>query len=548
MYKGVHHTGFGANMKLGLLQLNPLVGDFQGNLRAIEAAARQAVRQGAELCIAPELALSGYPPHDLVLQHGFASANAKAAATLVTLSAELKCGLLFGLCVPNEKPWGKPLHNAALLCDSGRVIATKRKALLPTYDVFDERRYFEPDYTPCVAEFRGTKLGLLICEDIWTDESLLGRLDYAIDPADQCVQSGAELLINISASPWGSGKHRVREQLVSRAARRTKTFTVLVNQAGGNDDLIFDGGSVACDGQGRTVARMPLFTADTTVIDTRAAGPAQAWSDDDLGLETSALVFGLGDYFRKTGHSRALVGLSGGIDSALVACLAARALGQANVHGITMPTRFSSKGSIEDSRELAANLGIGFEIVNIDDAFEQQRKLAGFPGGLAEENAQARLRGLVLMTRSNATGALVLATGNQSELAVGYSTLYGDMCGALEVIGDVAKTRVFEMARRFTEIPAATHTKPPSAELRPNQTDQDTLPPYDLLDRILSAYLDEHLGVAQMVARGLDEALCRRVVRMVEIAEYKRRQAPIVLRISGHAFGAGRRMPVAKKV
>jgi len=535
-------------MKLGLLQLNPLIGDFDGNLRAMEAAIRQAVAQGAELCIAPELALSGYPPHDLLLQPAFVQANLRATEALVALSGELKCGLLFGCAIANEKSWGKPLHNAAILCDSGRLIATKRKALLPTYDVFDERRYFEPDYTPTVADFRGTKLGLLICEDIWTDESLLGRLDYAIDPADQCVKSGAQLLVNISASPWGSGKHRVREQLVSRAARRTRTFTVLVNQAGGNDDLIFDGGSVACDETGRTLARLPMFAASTVVMDTKANTTPQAWPGDDLEQEINALVFGLGDYFRKTGHSKALIGLSGGIDSALVAALAARALGPANVHGITMPTRFSSTGSVEDSRVLAANLGIGFENVSIDEAFELQRKLAGFPGGVAEENSQARLRGLVLMTRSNATGALVLATGNQSELAVGYSTLYGDMCGALEVIGDVPKTRVFEMARRFAEIPPAIHTKPPSAELRPNQKDQDTLPPYAVLDQILAAYLDEHLDAAQIAARGLDETLCRKIIRMVEIAEYKRRQAPIVLRISGHAFGAGRRMPTAKKI
>jgi NAD+ synthase/NAD+ synthase (glutamine-hydrolysing) len=535
-------------MKLGLLQLNPLVGDFEGNTQAIARAARAAVAQGAELCIAPELAVCGYPPHDLALQQGFVAANARAVQALVELSADLRCGLLFGCAIANDKPWGKPLHNAAVLCDSGRVIATKRKALLPTYDVFDERRYFEPDYTPCVAEFRGTRLGLLICEDIWTDESLLGRLDYAIDPAAQCVQSGVQLLVNLSASPWGSGKHRVREQLVANAARRTRTFTVLVNQCGGNDDLIFDGASVACDAGGRTVARLPLFAPDVAVLDTAGAAPVAVWPADDLELEVHALVFGLADYFRKTGHTKALVGLSGGIDSALVACLAARALGPANVHGISMPTRFSSRGSVEDSRELAARLGIGFEVVDIDTAFEQQRQLAGFPGGLAEENAQARLRGLVLMTRSNASGALVLATGNQSELAVGYSTLYGDMCGALEVIGDVPKTRVFEMARRFAEIPDAIHTKPPSAELRPNQTDQDTLPPYDVLDRILAAYLDERMSIEQMAARGLDEALCRKVVRMVETAEYKRRQAPIVLRISGHAFGAGRRMPVAKKL
>ncbi|MBK9974168.1 MAG: NAD+ synthase [Planctomycetes bacterium] len=535
-------------MKLGLLQLNPLVGDFQANLAAIEAAARKAVAQGAELCIAPELALSGYPPHDLMLQQDFVARNQQAAEHLIALSAELRCGLLFGLVTANKKAFGKPLHNAALLCDSGRVLAIKRKSLLPTYDVFDERRYFEPDPAVCVADFRGTKVGLLICEDIWTDESLLGRVDYDTDPADDCVKAGATLLLTLSASPWGSGKHRLREQLVSRAASRTGTFAVLVNQCGGNDDLIFDGASVACDHRGRSVARLSLFEPAVMVIDTTASTPAPGWSTDDLGHEINALVLGLGDYFRKTGHSRALLGLSGGIDSALVACLAARALGPANVTGISMPTRFSSAGSVDDSRALAARLCIGFEVIDIDPAFELQRKLARFPGGVAEENAQARLRGLVLMTRSNASGALVLATGNRSELAVGYSTLYGDMCGALEVIGDVPKTRVFEMARRFAEIPQAIHDKPPSAELRPNQTDQDSLPPYELLDRILSAYLDQRLDTTGMAQQGLDPALCAKITRMVELAEYKRKQAPIVLRISGHAFGAGRRMPAAKKV
>ncbi|MCC6463773.1 MAG: NAD+ synthase [Planctomycetes bacterium] len=535
-------------MKLGLLQLNPLVGDFDGNVAALAAAARLAVAQGAELCIAPELALSGYPPHDLALYADFVPRNLRARDRLVALSAELNCGLLFGLALPNEAAHGKPLFNAAVLCDSGRVLAVKRKALLPTYDVFDERRYFEPDLTPVVADFRGTRLGLLICEDIWTDESLLGRVEYPHDPADECARLGARLLLNVSASPWGTGKHRLREELVRRCARRTGLPTVLVNQVGGQDDLIFDGGSVASDGQGTVVTRLPLFGEAVRVLDTAALSPAQPWRDDDAADEVDALVLGVRDYFARTGFKKALLGLSGGIDSALVACLAARALGPDNVTGISMPTRFSSRGSIEDSRELARRLGMRFEVISIDEAFEQQRKLAGYPGGLAEENAQARLRGLLLMTRSNAEGALVLATGNRSELAVGYSTLYGDMCGALEVIGDVPKTRVYELSRRFTEIPEPIFTKAPSAELRPNQTDQDSLPPYALLDALLEAYLDERQGLEGLVARGFDEALCRRVVRMVEIAEFKRRQAPIVLRISRRAFGAGRRIPVAKKV
>jgi NAD+ synthetase len=535
-------------MKLGLLQINPIIADFDGNVAAIEQAARECVGRGAELCVAPELAVSGYPPYDLVHYPDFVNRTLAARDRLVRLSAELNCGLLFGLVLPTANDWGKPLHNSAILCDKGEIKATKNKALLPTYDVFDERRYFEPDSTPCIAAFRGHRIGLLICEDIWTDTGLLGRIPYDSDPALACLRGGADILINVSASPWGTGKHRLRENLVKSVARRTGLTTVLVNQVGANDDLSFDGGSVVVSGGGTVLARQPLFKADSAVLDLGLPPKPAEWRDDDIADEIDALCLGISDYFRKTGFSRALIGLSGGIDSAVVACLAVRALGKENVHAISMPTRFSSKGSIEDSRQLAEALGCGFEVIDIDEAFELQRKLAGEPGGVAEENAQARLRGVVLLTRSNAEGSLVLATGNRSELAVGYSTLYGDMCGALEVIGDVPKTRVYEIAKHLPEMPKAIITKPPSAELRPDQTDQDSLPPYEMLDRILAAYLDDHADLAAMQAAGLDPELCRRIVRMVEIAEYKRRQAPIVLRVSKAAFGAGRRIPVAKQV
>jgi NAD+ synthase (glutamine-hydrolysing) len=534
-----------ARVKTALLQLSPVIGDFDANVQAIEDTAREAVSMGADLCVAAELALSGYPPHDLMLYDDFVLRNLKARDRLCELSAELGCGLLFGLVLPNEAGHGKPLFNAAVLCDNGKVIAVKHKALLPTYDVFDERRYFEPDPAPCVADFRGTKIGLLICEDIWTDAKLLGRIDYNADPAMDCKQAGAELLINLSASPWGAGKHRLRAELVAGVARRTGLPVVMVNQVGGQDDLIFDGGSLGCGADGTVTARLPLFEPGVAIA---GQGTPATWGDDDIADEVSALTLGVRDYFAKTGFKRALIGLSGGIDSALVACIAARALGPANVHGISMPTRFSSTGSVEDSRELASKLGIGFEVIDVDEAFEQQRKLAGFPGGLAEENAQARVRGLVLMTRSNAEGSLVLATGNRSELAVGYSTLYGDMCGALEVIGDVPKTRVYELAASFIEMPRAILDKPPSAELRPDQRDEDSLGPYAVLDRILEAYLDDHLSAESIIARGEDPELVRRVIRMVEVAEFKRRQAPIVLRMGKRAFGAGRRIPVAKKL
>lgn len=534
-------------MRIGMLQLNPVIGDIEGNIRRIESRVRTAVDHGADLCVLPELALTGYPPHDLLLYPDLVQRNLYAAERMQRLSKELNVGMLFGLVTRNDHPRGKPLRNSAMLCDGGRVLATKHKALLPTYDIFDERRYFEPDPTPVVADFRGRKLGLLICEDIWVDESLLGRIDYDSDPAQLAVQAGAELLVNLSASPWGTGKHRLREQLVAATAKRTGKPCLIVNQVGAQDDLIFDGGSVACDATGKTIARLPLFEESVFIADPESGAP-DAWRQDDIADEIDALVLGIRDYFRKTGHERALIGLSGGIDSAVVTCLAARALGPGNVCAISMPTRFSSNGSVEDSRELAGRLGVKFEVIDVDAAFEAQRKLAGFPGGVAEENMQARVRGLLLMSRSNAEGSLVLATGNRSELAVGYSTLYGDMCGALEVIGDVPKTRVYEFAGRFNGMPRAIIDKPPSAELRPNQTDQDSLPPYEVLDRILEAYLDDHLGAEAIAARGEDPELVAKVLRMVEIAEYKRRQAPIVLRISKRAFGAGRRIPVAKKV
>lgn len=534
-------------MKIGLLQLNPTIGDFEGNVAAIESAARECAGRGADLCVAGELAVSGYPPHDLMLYPDFVRRNLEARDRLVALTGEINCGMLFGLVTPNQNDWGKPLHNSAVLADKGKLIATKNKALLPTYDVFDERRYFEPDANPCVANFRGRNLGILICEDIWTNNELLGRIDYDSDPALACMRGGAELLINLSASPWGTGKHRLREKLVKGVAKQTGITTVMVNQVGATDDLIFDGGSVVVSGGGSVLARLQVFEEESKVVDITAPPHPLTWRDNDVADEIDALVLGIRDYFAKTGHSKALIGLSGGIDSAVVTCLAARALGPKNVHTISMPTRFSSKGSYEDSRLLAGNLKVGFEVVDIDPAFDGMRKLAGEPGGVAEENIQSRIRGVLLMARSNAEGSLVLATGNRSELAVGYSTLYGDMNGALEVIGDVPKTRVYEIARRFKEIPEAILTKPPSAELRPDQTDQDTLPPYETLDAILEAYLDDHLDLEGMQARGLEPELCRRIVRMVEIAEYKRRQSPIVLRISKRAFGAGRRIPVAKK-
>jgi NAD+ synthase (glutamine-hydrolysing) len=451
---------------------------------------------------------------------------------------------------------GREVTNAVALLQNGRVLATRTKTLLPTYDVFDEDRYFEPATTNEPVVFNGRRLGLTICEDLWNDEDFWQDRRYRRNPAADLVAAGADILFNVSASPWHLGKNRVRHAMLASLVAKTRCPLVYCNLVGGNDELIFDGASLVFNASGGLVARGAAFAEDFVVVDTdapAAAAPIELGDEEKL---RRALVLGLRDYLHKCGFRSAVLGLSGGIDSALTACLAVDALGPENVRGVSLPSQFSSQGSLDDARVLAANLGIGYDVIPIEPSFAAMKDgLAGVFAGraedTAEENIQARLRGVILMALSNKFGSLLLTTGNKSELAVGYCTLYGDMCGGLAVINDLPKQWVYRLARWINRereiIPAPSITKPPSAELRPNQTDQDSLPPYDVLDAILEAYVVEGRSAAEIIQAGFDPAAVRRVVRLIEASEYKRRQSAPGLKVTSKAFGVGRRVPVAQQ-
>jgi len=542
-------------MKIALAQLNTTVGDIDGNERLVREAYARAVEAGADLVVTPELSITGYPPRDLLLRDSFLRANREAVARLAS-SVVGETGLVVGFAGENPDRPGRPISNAAALLHRGRVVAVRSKTLLPTYDVFDEDRYFEPAAANAVIPWRGRRLGLTICEDLWNDDEhgVPGR--YRPDPAAALVAEGADLLVNLSASPWHLGKERRRRGLLTHVARRHRAALVYCNLVGGNDELVFDGGSLAFDASGVCLGEAARFAPDLLVVEVGATADRLPAEVADEVLLHDALVLGTRDYVRKCGFSSVVLGLSGGIDSALVAALAVEALGPGNVRGLALPTEFSSRGSIDDARALAANLGIRFDIVPIQGAFEAlKRQMAplfeGRPEDTTEENLQARLRGVTLMAMSNKFGSLLLTTGNKSELAVGYCTLYGDMCGGLAVISDLPKTWVYRVARwvnRFREvIPVASITKAPSAELRPNQTDQDSLPPYEVLDAILEAYVVEDRSPASIIAAGFAEADVRRVVRLIDLSEYKRRQAAPGLKVTSRPFGVGRRQPVAQR-
>lgn len=545
-----------AGMKIGLLQLNPLIGDLAGNARKIQEAVRRAASLGAELCVTGELALLGYPPRDLLL---YRSVLERTLAEAEKLAAALQGGpaLLVGGVEPNPGP-GRPAFNCAFFLEGGVVRRSFRKTLLPTYDVFDEDRYFEPrpEGQGNVLEFRGQRIAVTICEDVWNDKEFWLRPRYRRDPLAEAAQAGAGLVVNLSASPFALGKQALRESMLSAAAAGHGTPLVFVNQVGGNDDLVFDGRSAAFGPDGALSARAPGFVEDVRVVDMAALAGEVAADDFSPEAETlRALVLGTRDYVRKSGFKRVLLGLSGGIDSAVTATVAAQALGPENVQGVLMPSPFSSPGSLKDAQELADNLGIEtltLPIETIMRAFDGTlaQAFAGRPRDVTEENIQARIRGNLLMALSNKHGAMLLTTGNKSELAVGYCTIYGDMSGGFGVISDVPKTAVYRLARFVNErfgapIPGAILTKPPSAELRPNQTDQDSLPPYELLDEILALHVEEHYSAEEIVAAGFDEAVVRRVVALVGTAEFKRRQAAPGIKISGRSFGTGWRMPLA---
>ena len=538
-------------MRIGFAQLNTTVGDLAGNHRRIIEAYRDLVRQGAQLVLTPELAITGYPPQDLVFKSRFVPLN---RATLETLHGEVgDVPLLVGFVDVNSGT-GQPFHNAAALLQARQPVRVFHKSLLPTYDVFDEDRYFEPAHSVAPIELFGKKIGVTICEDIWTEKYLPRRL-YGIAPGESLVQQGAELIVNLSASPFTSGKARLRAEMLGALAARHHIPILYCNAVGGNDQLIFDGNSLAIGADGAVQRKFAPFSEELAVIDTDCAAAQCDFQNETEELH-DALCLGLHDYLRKCGFKSAVLGLSGGIDSAITACLAAHALGPENVLGVAMPTQFSSPGSVDDAKALARNLGIQFLNIPIRDSFavfrEQFREIfAGLVEDRTEENMQPRLRGMTLMALSNKFGHLVLSTGNKSELAVGYCTLYGDMCGGLAVISDVPKTLVYQLAQWINRdreiIPRATIDKPPSAELKPNQRDQDTLPAYEILDPILQLYVEENLSVSEIVGRGFAETTVRWVQRRVDLNEYKRAQAVPGLKVTSRAFGLGRRMPVAQR-
>jgi NAD+ synthase (glutamine-hydrolysing) len=559
-------------VKIALAQINPTVGDFDGNCRLILDAVAAAEARGAALAIFPELALCGYPPKDLLERPAFVEAARAALDGLTVALAGAKTAALVGFPERAETTEGRGLYNSAALIDGGRVVHIARKSLLPTYDVFDEKRYFDPATEVALVNFRGRKLGISICEDIWNDADFWPARLYRADPIEALVRGGAEIILNLSASPYTMEKRHLRPRMLAATAERWRRPLLFVNQVGGQDDLVFDGASLAFDATGSVVARGAEHASDLIVVDVLDGEGAAATGDlrpseaSDEASALGALALGTRDYARRCGFSRALLGLSGGIDSALVACLAARALGPENVLGVAMPSRYSSPGSLTDAEELAKNLGIDFTVVSIEpmfaaylatlapalDAFAPPAspEAAAAAADLTAQNLQARVRGAILMALSNRQDRLLLSTGNKSEIATGYCTLYGDMAGGLAVISDVPKTLVYRLARALNAervvIPEATLTKPPSAELRPDQTDQDSLPPYDLLDEILDAHLVRGLDLPALVAQGFDAAVARDVVRRVQQSEYKRRQMAPGLKITGKSFGPGRRYPIAR--
>ncbi len=561
--------------RIALAQVNTTVGDFAGNAAKIRSVTQLARDAGATLVVFPELVLCGYPPRDFLDTPEFLARATRTLAELTEPGAwshGVSLVLGFPEAVPDAPPPG--VYNAVALIERGRLVAVGRKSLLPTYDVFDETRYFLPSQhsVAATAESVGLRLGLSVCEDIWNDKRFWVKPRYERDPIAELHAAGSSLVVNVSASPYALGKPALRERMVSASAARHGSVIAYVNQVGGNDALVFDGGSMLVGADGAVLARGPLFEEAIVVVGTDGSAPsvlrldgsplrspalpASGDVDADADEVYRALVLGLRDYARKCNFRRAVIGLSGGIDSALTACLAADALGPEQVFGVAMPSRYSSEHSRADAAALARNLGIRFEEISIEPmhaayASSLQAALGEELGDLAAQNVQARIRGQILMAISNQEGSLCLSTGNKSELAVGYCTLYGDMAGGLAVIGDVPKTLVYRVARVANAragrelIPENTFVKPPSAELKPGQTDQDSLPPYADLDDILAAYIEERLPFEAIVARGHDPEVVRRVLRMVIASEYKRRQAAPVLKVTAKAFGEGRRFPIA---
>lgn len=540
-------------MKIGIAQINAVVGDFPGNAKRILAAYRECLENGADLVVTPELSLVGYPPRDLIFKSQFVP---KCLQALDYLADETKdVPLLVGYVDFHSGEVGKPFRNAVAWLEAGKIRARFYKTLLPTYDVFDERRYFEPGEICEPFEWKGKRIGVTICEDIWT-EDYLQRPFYDRDPVDELCAKGVDMIVNLSASPFHLGKPECRRKMLSEIAKEALLPVIYCNSVGGNDQLVFDGHSLALDCSGEVVAQLEGFSEQCRVVNVFEAGEVETLNTSDSEQLYDALVLGLRDYAKKCGFTSVCLGLSGGIDSALTAVIAADALGAENVHGLTMPSPYSSSGSVNDSLDLAKKLGIRCDEVSISAAFESVKAtmaplFEGKPEDVTEENMQARLRGLLLMALSNKDNHLLLTTGNKSELAVGYCTIYGDMCGGLAVISDLPKTKVYEVSRWVNRererIPWNTIDKPPSAELRPDQKDQDTLPEYHVLDGILELYVEQHLGAEEIIERGFEETMVRWIQRRVDLNEWKRQQAAPGIRVTSKAFGMGRRMPIAQR-
>ena len=546
-------------MKIALAQINPTIGDFDGNAQKILEFTRRAEQGGADLVLFPELAVCGYPPADLLEKPSFVARAGQVVEQLAACTAHSRTAILCGYVTPAHHGTGKRVMNSAALLRNGHIEFVQSKMLLPFYDVFDEQRYFAPAPKQRLFPLAGRQVALTICEDAWNDKSFWENRLYTIDPVEELMRAGGSIILNISASPYWRDKRQTRRDMLAAIARHHAKPVLMVNQVGGNDSLIFDGSSIALCRNGEVIAQAASFEEDLILVDTESlTGDMHPQIDNEDEAIFRALVLGTRDYIHKCGFSHAIVALSGGIDSAIVAAIAVEALGKENVLGIGMPSPYSSQGSIDDSRHLAENLGIRFDVVPITGLFEQYNQalapiFAGLQPGITEENIQSRLRGVILMALSNKFNSLVLTTGNKSEMATGYCTLYGDMVGALAVIGDVVKTEVYALARHLNRerevIPVSIIEKPPSAELRPDQKDTDSLPPYDILDPILEAYVERYETPEQIAAiLGVDIELVRRVVKLVERSEYKRQQAAPVLKVTAKAFGMGRRFPIAVKV
>ena len=543
-------------VKIALGQINPTVGDFSGNAAKIIDFSRRAREAGAGMILFPELSVCGYPPRDLVERPTFVAKNRESAERIAAETTGI--AVICGLVTPANSDAGKSVMNSAALLMDGKIAFIQSKMLLPTYDVFDEMRNFAPAKAQDLFPFCGNRMALTICEDAWNDKQFWVKRLYTVDPVEALIKAGGNFVLNISASPFWIGKRELRRDMLASIARQHKVPVVLVNQVGGNDSLVFDGSSLVLNREGAVVAQGKSFEEDIIYFDSQTlTGEMHDQIAGDEASAYSALVLGTRDYMRKCGFRKAIIGLSGGIDSALTAVIAADAVGPENVIGVGMPGPYSSQGSIDDARSLAQNLGIRFELLSINAAYEAYRNtlrevFANEKEDVTEENIQARARGTLLMALSNKFGAIVLSTGNKSELGVGYCTLYGDMVGGLAVISDLPKTMVYRLSHyvnsRRPVIPQDTLEKPPSAELRPNQKDSDSLPPYEVLDAVLEDYVEDSHPAEQIASeRGFDIDVVKRVIRLVDRAEYKRQQAAPGLKISPKAFGYGRRFPIAAK-